>query len=132
MQARPPGPMASPMAPVRNLCKGEVLLTQGEPGGSAFLILSGELELTVSTPHRTTTVARLGEGELIGEVGLFDPEAERSATATAFTDRVRVREIGPEALEAELAAASPELRALVEAMMRRLREVYAKVAKLAY
>ena len=59
---------------------GEELTVQGRQGGRFFLILEGEVEISVGGRVRN----RLGPGEYLGEISLIDGEP-RSASAVAVT-----------------------------------------------
>lgn len=60
------------------------LISQGEPSETIYLILSGAIAVTV-TGHDggQTTVADLGAGDMIGEIGVL---TNRPATATCTTE----------------------------------------------
>lgn len=60
---------------------GETILTEGEDGDSAYLLVSGAVKVTVGANR----VAVLNAGEVFGEMSLLDP-GPRSATVTATTD----------------------------------------------
>jgi serine/threonine protein phosphatase PrpC len=66
----------------RNFAKGEVILRQGDASGALYLIVEGEIDLTVDG----TQVARLQAGQHFGELALFAKEQTRSATATCVDD----------------------------------------------
>ena len=60
---------------------GEVLMREGEPGESAYVIAGGELEVRV----RGSTIATLGRGDLVGEIALLRG-GRRVATVVAERD----------------------------------------------
>ncbi len=62
----------------RNLDDGETLMEQGESASSMFFVCQGSLSVVV----QSKTVATLGIGEPVGELGLFS-EDRRSATVVA-------------------------------------------------
>jgi len=64
---------------------GDTVISAGEPGGTAYLINSGSVKVTVGEGANTRTVAELGAGEVFGEMSLIDP-GPRSATVQALTD----------------------------------------------
>ena len=69
----------------RNLKRGQVLYSAGDPGGEVFLVTSGLLRLTISQgdgPERTVDLA--GLMELAGEEALV-PGAHRRTNARADT-----------------------------------------------
>ncbi len=60
---------------------GHTLITEGEAGSEAYVVLSG----TVSVSRQGTMIAALGPGEIIGELALLE-DAERTASVTCETD----------------------------------------------
>jgi CRP-like cAMP-binding protein len=63
--------------------KGEVLMRQGQPGHSLFVIHRGDASVTLAGTEGE--VARLRAGDVLGEMSLLTGEA-RTATVTALTD----------------------------------------------
>jgi len=64
---------------------GEVIIKQGQPGDSMFIILSGQAVVSVSVGTTETVVATIHAGDHFGEMSLLTGEP-RSATVTAQTD----------------------------------------------
>jgi CRP-like cAMP-binding protein len=64
--------------------KGQAIFKEGDPGSKLYLVLSGVVE--IAKPGRggapPATLARLGRGEIVGEIAAFDG-GPRSATAMA-------------------------------------------------
>ena len=94
--------------------RGTPLMRQGELGASLFVIAAGKVAVTVHGPGGDRRVARLGPGDVVGEMSLLTG-ARRSATVTA-EGKVSAFEITKEALEPILAA-SPGLVERFAAMM---------------
>jgi signal transduction histidine kinase len=67
---------------------GEVLMLEGSPGGSLYVIIEGEFEITKRTGPGEMIIAVRGPGEVIGEMSLLDG-SPRTAT---------VRSLGPSRL----------------------------------
>jgi len=82
----------------------EVIVRQGEPGRSMFVLVDGAVRVTVEPGQHE--VARLGPGACFGEMSLLTGDA-RSATVAAAGD-CRVIEITDEMLRA-LAEAKPSI-----------------------
>lgn len=59
---------------------GTELITEGAEQESLYIILSGTIHIVTETQQRNMLLARLGAGDSIGEINLFDP-AKASATA---------------------------------------------------
>lgn len=57
---------------------GEILFRKGDPAGELVYVASGRMRLEDGRV--------LGEGELIGEIGLFSPERRRTMTVVCETD----------------------------------------------
>jgi phosphoserine phosphatase RsbU/P len=49
----------------------ELLLRQGSPSDSALLVTAGEVDVLVDTAQGQVQLARLSDGALIGEIGVF-------------------------------------------------------------
>jgi cAMP-dependent protein kinase regulator len=64
--------------------EGSVVITEGEPGSSMYLIASGEVKVYTRGAGSTGTIylARLGEGDFFGEVSVLTGKP-RTATITA-------------------------------------------------
>jgi cytochrome P450 len=104
---------------------GEVLYTEGETARDCYLIVDGEVEITVSGRFLGTS----GEGESIGEMGLLH-RGPRTATVTARTP-VTVQVIDAEGFDRLLDEAPSVTRALLRQVSRRLAERSETVAHLA-
>jgi len=101
--------------------KDAVLTREGQSGGIAFVIASGTAEVVRGGKR----LARLGEGDVVGELSLIDGQP-RSATVRATSD-LEVLEIAAVDLRRLLKRAPSVVRKLLEAMSLRLRETDALV-----
>lgn len=64
---------------------GETVFRQHTPGEGMYVIMSGEVEISVTNPQgHSSVLATLTDGDFFGELAFFDEEA-RSATAMATT-----------------------------------------------
>jgi cAMP-dependent protein kinase regulator len=90
---------------VRDFAAGEIILRQGDPGGSLFVVVEGEVDVLVEGPPRRR-VATLGARAFFGELGLIT-DFPRSATVQA-KGAVQCLEISRE-LMAGVIANSPEV-----------------------
>jgi len=69
----------------RRFKAGEFICHEGDPGQESFIIHSGVLEIRRHINGADKVLARLGEGELVGEMALFR-KAPRSADMVAAVD----------------------------------------------
>ncbi len=74
----------------------EVIFRQGSPSDSAYVILAGEAAVEIDTPAGPIEIARLGETDFVGEIGVL-ADVPRSATVRAMSDLKTLR-IGKECL----------------------------------
>lgn len=74
-----------------NLPGGEVLMRQGDPSDSIYLVLSGRLRASLlDADGQMITLGEIGRGEPIGEMGVIS-QAPRGATIIALRDCVLLR-----------------------------------------
>lgn len=104
----------------RPLVDGEVVIQEGVPTDSIVVLLEGTLRISA---HGFGDIARLGVGEIVGEVSLVD-SAPPSATVTAegeclalFIDKARLKQ----KLDSDIAFGSRFYRALAVFLADRLR-----------
>jgi len=64
---------------------GTVIIRQGDPGDSFYLIRDGQVEVEIETDDQRRIVATLGTGEFFGETALLTGEP-RNATVRATSD----------------------------------------------
>lgn len=70
----------------RSLKRGETLFREGDAGRDLYVVRAGSVVVSKVVVGRVEQVlARLGPGELLGDISLFDG-ASRSATVTAEVD----------------------------------------------
>jgi CRP/FNR family cyclic AMP-dependent transcriptional regulator len=63
---------------------GQVMFNAGDAGDAAFIIIEGEVEISVPTPSGPIVVNTLGKNELLGEIAIFG-DVPRTATAKAVS-----------------------------------------------
>ena len=76
----------SRVASIRSFPAGTAIIREAEPGDLFFVILRGEVKVSVDSPDgREVVLSHLQAGEFVGEMALFDGEG-RSASVTALTE----------------------------------------------
>jgi CRP-like cAMP-binding protein/tRNA A-37 threonylcarbamoyl transferase component Bud32 len=86
--------------PTQRFPPGTRIVTEGEPGDAAFVIVSGTCRVTKRAGPRTKVLRRLGPGEVFGETAVLSHK-RRTASVEAV-DEVVVRVVTREVLEREL------------------------------
>lgn len=108
--------MSSYRITIRN---GETVYRAGDLPASAFLIVSGDIEISMQRDGVQVFVGRLGCGEMFGEMELIDGDARR-LTATAVTHCV-LHVITRAQITERLEDADPIVRALLHRQLSRFR-----------
>ena len=62
---------------------GDTVLSEGEQGRTAFLVISGKVEVVIGSGSKAKSLATLRAGEVFGEMSLLEP-GPRSATVRAL------------------------------------------------
>lgn len=101
---------------VRVFATGEAVVRQGDPGSSLFIVMQGELKVSIDGEQ----VGTLAGGEIFGEMSLLTGE-NRKATVTAATEAHLV-EILKEDIEPVIRS-SPDLLDRLSAVLARREEV---------
>lgn len=103
---------------------GEVIAYQGEPGDAMFVIVSGEVRVTVEVDGQEKEMARRMPGEYVGELSIIN-RAPRNATLTASGD-VRALCIDQKSFEG-LIRERPEVSlSVIHVLSTRLKEAMEK------
>jgi CRP-like cAMP-binding protein len=64
--------------------QGQELFHQGDNSDAAYIIVAGTADVLVDSPKGPLTVARLGENEFVGDIGILC-DVPRTATVRATT-----------------------------------------------
>ena len=64
---------------------GQELFHQGDPGDAAYIILDGQADVVVDTPHGELSVAKVGMNDFVGEIAILI-DVPRTATIRAETE----------------------------------------------
>lgn len=105
---------------------GQTIFEYGDQSKAAYLILSGEVEvLRQKTDGSVLTIATLGKGEYLGEMGVID-DRPRSATTRAKNDVVCMS-INKEEFMDMLLNRPAESIDLLKILFERLRKANAKL-----
>ncbi len=106
------------MAEPVSLAAGDILIRQGEPGDSAYVVIKGEFEVQKQTGQSLIKIDVRNSGDVVGEMALLS-RAPRNATLIAKTDG-EVLCIPQEAFERLLQSSSTAAMAVLHWVMSRL------------
>ncbi len=75
-----------PYMKMENVKKGDILFKKGEPAGKMYFLCKGRIELEENGLF-------IEKGSLLGEMGIFTPQKERTDTAVCMDDDMEVYSI---------------------------------------
>lgn len=107
---------------------GEVVVRQGESGDCMYAIQKGQLEVTRRSKDGEVRVAVLEEGEIFGEMAIFEREV-RSATVRALGE-ARVLTVDKKTFLRRVQEDPSLAFNLVQMMSRRIRRLSGEIADL--
>ena len=75
-----------PLFKVETYQSGKVIFREGDPGSKLYFVHKGVIQIEKGVDEANSTrLARLGRGELMGEISVMD-KSVRTATASSFID----------------------------------------------
>lgn len=92
----------------------DMILREGDPGETMFLVMEGTVRVETRTPSGSMQLAELGRGACVGEVSVLTG-GPRTATVTAITD-VTVATFARHRIQ-RLLDANPRVRAVLEQLV---------------
>jgi Cyclic nucleotide-binding domain/FHA domain len=107
---------------------GDMIFREGDAGEYACIIRSGRVQILKHTPHGEVELAVLSAGDVFGEMALFEPADQRSATARAL-DHVVVDVLSANEMKELIAQCPPVLQPFMSALVSRLREMNRRLAE---
>lgn len=113
------------MLDIRELVSGDVLFHEGDVADTAYIIESGELEISTQTDGNKVVICSLVDGDIVGEMGIIDDEP-RTATATAIQS-TRLISASRNQLTDRISEADDILKLLVKVLLDRYRSGLSKM-----
>jgi CRP/FNR family cyclic AMP-dependent transcriptional regulator len=107
----------------------QVLIQEGQDQNCLYFIISGRLHVTTEDEGRRTLLGRLGPGDLVGEVNVFDPQkASATVMGMEFSQVWRMDRAMLDAFTKDSPAAASQLLIHISTQLsQRLRETNEKV-----
>lgn len=103
---------------------GTVIIEEGSDSVEMYVVVEGEMTVTKHTPDTEVELARIGPGEVVGEMALLD-NSPRMATVRA-AERSRLIRVPVEAFE-DLLEDSRVVRRMFRTVTARLRDIEDKI-----
>ena len=107
---------------------GEIICREGEKGKNMHVIQSGKVNIIKKTAEGTLTLSTLKEGEIFGEMALFD-HLPRSATVKAAGE-TRILTIDRKGLFPRISKDPTLAFKILESMSKRIRNLSEEVTHL--
>ena len=109
--------------------EGQVMFRTGDPPDSAYIVMEGEVDITVPTPNGPLLVNTLTRNDVIGEIGIFG-DVPRTATAQART-RVEALRISRDVFVNVIRSNPDAAIALIRILADRLAKTTAQLRRMA-
>ena len=108
--------------PLQQFAKGQMILEEGSIGDRSFKILSGEVIICKKSVNgNLVPIAKLGSGEIFGEMYLFDADNLRTASAIAVSSEVTVEVYHQKDMNQIFSQVRPSTIHLFEGLSKRLK-----------
>ncbi len=112
------------MTPIRmQVAAGTLIFSEGDAPTTAFLIETGQVEISTFQNGEHLVLSHLGPGDLLGEMAVID-DAPRTATAIAMADCM-LFPIDSAQITERLSKTDPIIRSLMEGQLKRYRGLLA-------
>ncbi len=106
--------------PQSTFAAGTVIVREGESGHAAYIIKSGQCQVTKIIGGQETVLREMGPGDVFGEMAILT-RSPRTATVTAIT-QTTAHVVTAEALDREVDAMKPWMGSFVRTLAERFRE----------
>ncbi|MEZ5385396.1 MAG: cyclic nucleotide-binding domain-containing protein [Prosthecobacter sp.] len=106
--------------PTEHFQRGQIIFREGDKSHEAYFIVNGLVEITLNTSHGVQSLAKIGPGEIFGEMGMI-MDRPRSATATAI-DNTAVEVISDKEFEREILQRPDRLHVYLATLFERIRK----------
>jgi CRP/FNR family transcriptional regulator, cyclic AMP receptor protein len=109
--------------PTQHFVKGQTILQEGSEGDRTYRIITGEVIICKQNQNgNLVPIAKLGPGEIFGEMYLFEGTKTRTASAIATSSEVMLEVIFQEELVSMLNRLSTSACSIFEALSMRLQK----------
>ena len=104
------------------------IFQEGGHGKWSYLILEGKVKIKKNTPKGQATIFTLGQGEIIGEVGLLGQGSVGRKTSAVADGSVVLGLLDTDGIIEKFNLLSPQLRKVLSALAKRFEDAVDKVS----
>ncbi|MDH5762693.1 MAG: cyclic nucleotide-binding domain-containing protein [Nitrospinota bacterium] len=113
---------------IQRYANGDVIVSEGIVSNNAYIIMEGKVNVTKKVDKKSILINTLSKGEVFGEMGLIS-QSVRSASVVAVGN-VTIGVIEREQFEAIVSKLPNDVRAIVKALVDRLRYTSDQLSKI--
>ena len=113
---------------IQRYSNGDSIVSEGIVSNNAYIILEGKVNITKKVDKKSILINTLSKGEVFGEMGLIS-QSVRSASVVAVGN-VTIGVIEREQFEAIVSKLPDDVRAIVKALVERLRYTSDQLSKI--
>ncbi len=113
---------------IQRYANGDIIVSEGIVSNNAYIIFEGKVNITKKVDKKSILINTLSKGEVFGEMGLIS-QSVRSASVVAVGN-VTIGVIEREQFEAIVSKLPDDVRAIVKALVDRLRYTSDQLSKI--
>jgi len=113
---------------IQRYANGDIIVSEGIVSNNAYIIIEGKVNITKKVDKKSILINTLSKGEVFGEMGLIS-QSVRSASVVAVGN-VTIGVIEREQFEAIVSKLPDDVRAIVKALVERLRYTSDQLSKI--
>jgi CRP/FNR family transcriptional regulator, cyclic AMP receptor protein len=113
---------------IQRYANGDIIVSEGIVSNNAYIIFEGKVNITKKVDKKSILINTLSKGEVFGEMGLIS-QSVRSASVVAVGN-VTIGVIEREQFEAIVSKLPDDVRAIVKALVERLRYTSDQLSKI--
>jgi len=113
---------------IQRYSNGDIIVSEGIVSNNAYIIFEGQVNITKKVDKKSILINTLVKGEVFGEMGLIS-QSVRSASVVAVGN-VTIGVIEREQFEAIVSKLPDDVRAIVKALVDRLRYTSDQLSKI--
>ena len=113
---------------IQRYSKGDIIVSEGVASNNAYIVFEGKVNITKKVDKKSILINTLSKGEVFGEMGLIS-QSVRSASVVAVGN-VSIGVIEREQFEAVVSKLPDDVRAIVKALVDRLRDTSGRLSRI--